>query len=166
MTTVSFRDYRGQYDARLAQIAGISRAYVLAGIQEGTLTRGQVRQRSSTATIRRKQPGQNMAQIGYNNEFGIGVPERSFMRTSFDANRSALINIVDSQFDLIVSGNSTLRRSLNIIGLFVSSNIVRRINSIFYPPNSPRTIREKGSSKPLIDFGQMRQSITHRVFIG
>jgi hypothetical protein len=161
-----FRDYRAPFDQRIAQLASLSRSYVLIGIQQGSITHAQVRSAGSTARIRRKQPGLSMPEIGYQNEFGIGIPQRSFIRQPFDRNLQALINLVERQFDMIVAGNSTLRHSLNLIGLFVQRNIITRINTIRHPPNSPLTIRNKGSSKPLIDFGQMRQSIRHRIFIG
>jgi hypothetical protein len=41
--------------------------------------------------------------------------------------------------------------------------VQKKIRQITIPPNSPRTIAEKKSSKPLIDFGQMVQSVTFKV---
>ena len=32
-------------------------------------------------------------------------------------------------------------------------------------PNAPSTIKKKGSSRPLIDTGQLRQSISNKVII-
>ena len=32
-----------------------------------------------------------------------------------------------------------------------------------WPPNSPRTIRRKGSDQPLVDTGEMRKAITYVV---
>jgi hypothetical protein len=44
--------------------------------------------------------------------------------------------------------------------------IKQRIANGIAPPNSPYTIARKGSSKPLIDTGQLRNSITYQVEIG
>ena len=87
------------------------------------------------------------------------------MSTSFDENRQRIANAISNEYDKIVEGTSTVKRSLNLIGLEMTRLIQMKIRAIYYPPNSPATGRAKGSSKPLIDFGQMIQSVRHKVYI-
>ena len=51
------------------------------------------------------------------------------------------------------------------IGLFVQNLVVGRINRSkqWAVPNSPTTIKLKGSDQPLVDSGRMKQSITWRI---
>ena len=107
-----------------------------------------------------------MPQIAAENEFGTKtIPARPFMRTSFDENRDLLVQVIDSEYDKVLDGTSTTRKSLNAIGLLGVDLIQTKIREIRFPPNSPRTIAAKKSSKPLIDFGQMIQSVRHKVVI-
>lgn len=133
-------------------------SYVLVGIQSGTVTKSQ------TKNGRRKQAGQNMAQIGAWNEYGTQtIPARPFIRPAIQNNRRFLIANLQNQFRLICEGRQTTSRALRIIGQLAQNMIVRQINAVMSPPLSARTIARKGSSKPLIDFGQMRASIRYRV---
>lgn len=151
-------DNRRQYDALIQEVELLSNSYVLIGFQQGDVTR------SENRNNRNKQPGQSQADIAAQNEFGRGnIPARPFMSTAFDNNRQRINQVIQGQYDQILEGNSTTRRSLNLIGLFMTDLIQVRIRDITTPPNSPVTIALKGSSKPLIDFGQMIQSVRHVV---
>lgn len=156
----SFSDYRKEYDKKVDQIEQFANSYVLVGFQEGSVTKSQVKGN------RRKEAGKSMPQIAAENEFGTkNIPARSFMRTSFDENRDRISRIIATEYDKIIDGQSTVRKSLNLIGLYGVDLIQTKIRSIYTPPNSPRTIAIKKSSKPLIDFGQMIQSVRHKVVI-
>lgn len=158
----SYSDYRKEYDKKFAEMEKLGNSYVLIGFQEGTVTKSQVKGN------RRKQPGKSMAQIAAENEFGVpsrNVPARPFMRTSFDENRDRINQAIASEYDKIIDGQSTVKKSLNLLGLFMTDLIQQKIRAIHQPPNSPRTIAAKKSSKPLIDFGQMIQSVRHKVVI-
>ena len=48
---------------------------------------------------------------------------------------------------------------LEKIGVFQKGLIQRKIVDGTFEPNAPSTIRKKGSSRPLIDTGRMRQSV-------
>ena len=107
-----------------------------------------------------------MPQIAADNEFGTReIPARPFMRTSFDENMQRINNFILSEYDDVLTGKSNTRRSLNRIGLLGVDLVQVKIRSITNPPNSPKTIALKRSSKPLIDFGQMIQSVKFKVTI-
>ena len=160
MAVSSFKDYNKAYLKKIAEIESLANSYVLIGIQEGTVTK------SATKGKEKKVGGLSMAEIGAANEFGSkNVPARPFLRPAIDENRSRINRAIAGEYDKILEGNSTVKKSLNLLGLFGVDLVQKKIRSIHFPPNAPSTIKRKGSSKPLIDFGQMIQSIRHKVVI-
>lgn len=116
--------------------------------------------------------GENVATIAAKNEFGVGVPERSFLRSTFDLNGDdygkyvsrglgkEILRAAESKSALAPDSSLTLKR----IALKVEGDIKKRIGDRqIPPPNAPSTIAHKGSSTPLIWTGQMRRAITSAV---
>jgi hypothetical protein len=93
----------------------------------------------------------------------IRIPERSFMRSTFDEQRPKLEKRMEKLFDMILHGKMVPTRALEAIGMDHGKQIQRKITTLRTPPNAPSTIRRKGSSNPLIDAGQMRAVIRHAV---
>lgn len=156
----SFKDYTRKYYEKLEEIEKLSKSYVKIGFQEGSVTKSQSKGK------RRKLAGKSMPQIAAENEFGTNhIPARPFMSTSFDENRAKINQAVASEYDKILEGTSTVKKSLGLLGLLGVDLIQQKIRAIRYPPNSPRTIAIKKSSKPLIDFGQMISTVTYKTVI-
>jgi len=110
--------------------------------------------------------GTTIADIATFNEFGApgaNIPERSFIRSTMDENRQALLKLNKELFFKLAEGRMTTKRALNILGLKIVTLIRKKITDLKDPPNKPATIAHKGSSNPLIDTGLMRASIRHRV---
>jgi hypothetical protein len=146
------------YAAIMAEIARFRKAKVLIGFQETTVTHTQ------TKGTRIKPAGLSMAQIAAQNEFGTDkIPQRSFMRTSFDENLNRIQALIYREYSKVTAGKTIANKALGIVGTFVADLMRKKIRQITTPPNSPRTIAIKKSSKPLIDFGQMVASITYVV---
>lgn len=140
------------------ELKKFSNSSILVGFQEGTKTRKEVKGQ------RKKEGGLSIPEIAASNEFGDGkIPPRPFMSTSFDENRARLMKVISSQIIRIETGQRKAQFALDVIGLSLVTMIQTKIDQIVTPPNSPLTIQLKGSSKPLIDFGQMRQSVRHKV---
>lgn len=97
------------------------------------------------------------------NEFGLGVPERSFVRAWFDAHKAEVQTFAESQLKLVVSGKLTKEQALDRIGLFMQAGMQKNISDGIPPTNAESTVARKGSSTPLIDSGQLRSSITFAV---
>jgi hypothetical protein len=105
-----------------------------------------------------------VAQIGFANEFGtVIIPERSFMRSTIVEKKNEIIALQRELLSKISSGDMQLVTALGLVGEKVSDDVKQKITSIRTPPNSPMTIERKGSSNPLIDTGQLRNSITFEV---
>jgi hypothetical protein len=142
------------------QMALLDGSHVKVGFQEGAVTKPQVKGQ------RRKPAGLSLPQIAAENEFGTKIiPARPFMSTSFDENKALINRAIQGEYKKIAGGNGTTERSLGLIGQLMTKLIVQKIRAIVSPPNSPRTIAIKKSSKPLIDFGQMIQSVRYKVVL-
>lgn len=132
--------------ARMAKAKGLT---LSVGIHEseGGATRGNL----------------TVADIATIHEFGTGtIPQRSFLRAWADENASenqALIKAIGEQ---AVKGLD-IRTGLDRLGLKFVGSIQGRMVAGIPPPNAPSTIAHKGSSTPLIDTGQLKSSIRHKV---
>lgn len=152
------RDIDMGYDKITSEIKKFRSKVVLTGFQEETVTKFQVK------NGRVKKGGESMASIAAQNEFGApGVPQRSFMRTAFDENITRIYEVLELQYGLVVDQQITAKQALGEIGEFMIALIKRKITQITFPPNSPVTIALKGSSKPLVDTGQMLNSVTYTI---
>lgn len=105
-----------------------------------------------------------VVEIASYHEFGRGHnPERSFIRETFDINQFGYAEMMRKLADQVVTGRRTPKFALSLVGMKVESDIKRRIEAGIPPPLSPVTIARKGSSKQLVDSGQLKSSITHAV---
>lgn len=118
---------------------------------------------SAASEAARGGKGETLGDVATYNEFGFGVPERSFIRGWFDeteaANRAAFAKLWQG----VLKGTRTAAQVFEVLGLKFQGDIQRRIVAGIEPPNSPRTIAEKGSSTPLVDTGQLKSSISYQV---
>lgn len=95
------------------------------------------------------------------NEFGTEKsPSRPFMRNAIDNHTDKIDNMFKAEVNNLQNGMSA-EQILNQIGVFVKDLIQTEIVDGDFTPNAPYTIAKKGSSKPLIDTGRMRQSVQY-----
>lgn len=97
------------------------------------------------------------------NEFGLGVPERSFIRAWFDEGKTANHDALRLIVTRIMKGEIKAAEALEQLGLKFVGGVQQRIARGINPPNAPATIARKNSSKPLIDKGQLRQAIVSKL---
>jgi len=108
------------------------------------------------------------------NEFGSPkrhIPERSFIRSTADEQREHMFTMSAREFDKIKTGSSTVRQSLDTMGQKMQDKIVEKINTLRSPPNALSTQKQKGAKvgkgvlidNPLVDTGQLKQSIRHKI---
>ena len=104
--------------------------------------------------------GLTVTQVAVFNEFGTSTaPERAALRTTADEIKPSMATLADRMLDKIVQGKSTVKQALEIMGLKAQAAIREAINNWTTPPNAPSTIRQKGANNPLVDTGQMRNSV-------
>lgn len=88
------------------------------------------------------------------------IPPRPFFRTAVDSSREALSNHIDRTVAAFMLGKSTPQKVLELVGVWMQNRIKRTLTTGNWIPNADITKRRKKSSKPLIDTGQMRNSVT------
>lgn len=105
-----------------------------------------------------------VAGIGFVHEFGSGsIPERSFMRSTIQDKKKAIISLQKKLLKKLVKGEMKTEIAFGLLGEFVADAIHLKIIAIKSPPNTPETILRKGSSNPLIADKHLANSITFEV---
>jgi hypothetical protein len=95
--------------------------------------------------------------------WGGPIPERPFMRNSVRKNQGKYQTALKTSAAKILRGDTALGVVMSKLGILGQGDIQAEITALNSPPNSPVTIALKGSSKPLIDTGAMRGSVTYKV---
>lgn len=103
--------------------------------------------------------GVDMADIALFNELGtVHIPSRPFIRDSLNNNKDKITQFMQKAAKGIGNGASA-EDVLKQIGVFQKGLIQKEITNGSFVPNSSATIKKKGSDKPLIDTGRMRQAV-------
>lgn len=109
-----------------------------------------------------------LAFIGAVNDFGTKdgrIPERPWMRGWFDSNIAKITKLFQVMSQKILDGVLTPEAALKMIGAWGENELKKEITNLRTPPNASSTIKKKKSSNPLIDTGQMRNSIKSKTVI-
>lgn len=104
--------------------------------------------------------------IAITHEFGLavqGIPERSFIRAGFDAYVNDISEEANKLLNQVVYLQLHPQVFFETLGHIIVGFIQGYLTDLDTPPNAPATIALKGSSNPLIDTGQLRDSIEFRV---
>jgi len=134
----------------------------LAGLMKRAKLRGNV-QIGLIDAGKHKDGDETVASIGFKHEFGVGVPERSFLRATRKAKQTDITGMTRKLVKAILNGDMEEAKALGLLGQFTADLVKQRIVALKRPPNVTATILAKGSSNPLIDTGQMKNSITYKV---
>jgi phage gpG-like protein len=108
------------------------------------------------------------AEVGAIHEFGSwsgGIPPRPFLRLPlFQKSEEIVSDASDGALKKLAEGDNV--GILKRLGLACEKAIQEAFASAGFgswAPNTPGTIRRKGSSSPLIDRGELRRAITSKV---
>lgn len=139
--------------ALVSRVAKMKGAFAKVGIlAEG---KGDEEEEGSDLTV---------AQIAGILEFGTEdghIPERSFVRSTFDEKREEMMAMSAKLVVGIVAGTMDVDRALNILGAFLAAAIKNKVTvDGVPPPNAPSTIAAKGSDRPLVDTSRMINAIS------
>ena len=101
-------------------------------------------------------------------EFGapsVGVPERSFLRSTFDRLKNDWYHLAVRMLRGVAAEKLELHDGLALMGERMKADVKKAITTGagIPPPNAPATIRGKGSSRPLVDSGRLVGSIDYEV---
>lgn len=115
-----------------------------------------------------REGGITNAELAMLHEFGApgaGIPERSFLRATFDEKRDQYRALCRKLLAAVVDRKITVEAALKVLGLKVVADVKARIRAGIAPPNSASTIAAKGSNTPLIDTSQLINSIDSQVIM-
>jgi len=117
--------------------------------------------------------GATLAQIAAWNELGVPIsenggdkwfiPPRPFIRGFVDGKRELIQKTLDRLGQMVADGKLKAEEAMARLGEFGQSGVKSYIRSGVFTPNASSTIARKGSSKPLIDTGTLRNSIRYQV---
>lgn len=110
-----------------------------------------------------KAGGEILARAAFNHFGTSTIPERPFITNAVRDNKEKYARFLKSAGKGILIDNEPPRLALEKLGLMGQGDIQEEITNLSSPPNAASTIRQKGSSNPLIDTGQMRGSVTYKV---
>lgn len=112
-----------------------------------------------------RKDGLSNATIAAAHEFGVPghIPERSFLRSTLGENKDKAAKLLVRELKGDISQGDFSGRAFAIVGEKLSGEVKRKIQSGIEPALDPETVKRKGSSKPLIDSGNLLQSITYEV---
>lgn len=117
-----------------------------------------------------REDGLTNLEIGTIHEFGIPgfIPERSFLRSSFDKNEEKYQGLLKAGMKNVALGKVPAKTVFEALGMKIVSDVKNGITqgSGIPPPLAPETIARKGSSRPLVDTGQLVASISYVVTTG
>lgn len=106
-------------------------------------------------------------ELGTIHEYGVpsaGIPERSFLRATLDAYATKYVQMVRDLGRSVIDGKRTIEQALGLLGARVRADVVGWIDDGRVTPDiSDETKRRKGSTKPLVDLGQLKGAITYVV---
>lgn len=111
--------------------------------------------------------GGDLASVATWNEFGTsrGIPARPFMAQTFANKNREISDFIDKQKSAVISGSTTFDGALEMIGERYKGFIQKEIAAGGFAPNAPSTLAKKApKTKPLIDTGQLRESINWEIF--
>lgn len=99
-------------------------------------------------------------------EFGapsINVPERSFLRKTFDEQLDNMGRVMDNFIMKYIDGDIDFDTCMDAIGEYLVGLVRKTIVDMDSPPLKQATIDRKGSSGVLVDTGRLIDSITYKV---
>lgn len=108
--------------------------------------------------------GTTVLQVAAIHEFGSDdIPARSFLRVPFNIKRDEINQALATQFERVAAGQISVMQALGLVGATARNISVEAFTTMGYghwPDIKQSTKDAKGSGKPLIDTGTLRNSIT------
>lgn len=125
--------------------------------------------------VRQKQ-GSESAVAGFNNQFSdngfcvcfilkksVDIPARPFLRITNQKNIRLWSDLATEKAYQASIGEISIDDYFKIVGTRITNDIKDRIKEFTEPPNAPLTVENKGKNDPLVDTGNLHDSITYIV---
>ena len=138
----------------LAEIAEADKYHVLVGVM-------------GDKAARSGDDGVTNAMLAYVHEYGSparNIPARPHIMPGIQAALGDIERLSRAGILAALNGqNGAVMNLLGQVGAVAVGSIQQKIATGPFAPLAPQTIKRKGSSKPLIDTGQYRQSFSYKV---
>lgn len=95
----------------------------------------------------------------------VSISQRSILRSTTKEKEKDAMKLVLKEYDRIIKGQTTFENTFKLLGVFIEGAMKLKFTDGTLAPNAPSTIKKKGSSRPLIDEGQLRQAMTNKVIM-
>jgi len=100
-------------------------------------------------------------------EYGLGVPQRPFVRMTLQGKRAEIDRSIETAIQRVIGSKGKWggERAHALVGRRVVSEMRRTLKNRVPPPLSSATMRDPDRDKraiPLVDTGQIRDSLTYR----
>lgn len=105
--------------------------------------------------------GLDLVTVASFHEFGLGVPERSFIRAWADENGDRIKAVLRRLAQQVAKGKISVDQALEQFGVWAVGQVQMRITRGIGPALAPSTVAQKGSSVALVDTGQLKSAITY-----
>lgn len=89
------------------------------------------------------------------------IPRRPFFDNASEKTKKQWADLMEQHKRDFRDGRVDLKKLYNAIGVVGVANIQSEIIDGNFVPNSPKTIKRKRSSRPLVDTGDMRLAVTY-----
>lgn len=93
----------------------------------------------------------------------VTIPERAFIRGGHDQYIGEVLDEAELLINRMLDGNQTPEGVANGVGALLRDKIKVYATDLSSPPNVPLTTKNKGSSNPLVDTGDMINSIEYDI---
>lgn len=108
--------------------------------------------------------GTPVAYVATIQEFGTSrIPARPFMRPAVADHGQEWLDLLAEGAKASMNGGPSPVQVLEMVALQAAGNVAEKIVAVTSPALSPVTVARKGFDKPLVDTGQMLQSVTGKV---
>lgn len=110
-----------------------------------------------------REVGENNLEVLFWLTQSVVIPERSFIRAGHDQYVNAVLKQSNLAINSLLSGKISIEKTLDLIGQQITTKIKKFARDLNSPPNKWSTTEAKGSDNPLVDTGNMIESITWRI---
>ena len=109
--------------------------------------------------------GESIADIAETHEFGLGVPQRSFIRAWFDeVGEARFVKAISAEVEAALAARTSALAAMRRVALTFQADIQDRISAGIDPPNAPSTIARKGGfDTPLVHRGHLKAAVIAKV---
>lgn len=148
---ITHKKFSGGIDGLLKRMTSLGEPEVYIGIPSSGAARGGSINNATLAAI---------------HELGAasrGIPARPFLVPTIKKNSVRYVDLMAQGFKLVLHDKQNARQFYEKIGLQASSDVKEYIANGNFEPLKQETIDRKGSSKPLIDTAELRNSINYEV---